>query len=119
MCETDTEANGGTTRPSFFASCPKGFERLLADELRELGIPKPRPLRGQVAFSGTLEDVYRVCLWSRLASRVVLVLGRVDAPDSDALYEGVSSITWEEHIPCASSIAIDAHGTNAQLKDED
>lgn len=117
MCETDTETNGGTTRPSFFASCPKGFERLLADELRELGIPKPRPLRGQVAFSGTLEDAYRVCLWSRLASRVVLVLGRVDAPDSDALYEGVSSITWEEHIPCASSIAIDAHGTNAQLKD--
>ena len=117
MCETDTETNGGTTRPSFFASCPKGFERLLADELRELGIPKPRPLRGQVAFAGTLEDAYRVCLWSRLASRVVLVLGRVDAPDSDALYEGVSSIAWEEHIPCASSIAIDAHGTNAQLKD--
>lgn len=97
MCETDTEANGGTTCPSFFASCPKDFERLLADELRELGIPKPRPLRGQVAFSGTLEDAYRVCLWSRLASRIVLVLGRVDAPDSDALYEGVSSIAWEEH----------------------
>ena len=92
MCETDTEASGGAMHSSFFASCPKGFERLLADELRGLGIPKPRPLRGQVAFSGTLEDAYRVCLWSRLASRVVLVLGRVDAPDSDALYEGVSSI---------------------------
>lgn len=117
MCETDTEANGGAMHSSFFASCPKGFERLLADELRGLGIPKPRPLRGQVAFSGTLEDAYRVCLWSRLASRVVLVLGRVDAPDSDSLYEGVSSIAWEEHIPCASSIAIDAHGANAQLKD--
>ena len=117
MQEMETEASDGAPRLPFFASCPKGFERLLADELRGLNIPRPRPLHGQVAFSGTLEDAYRICLWSRLASRVVLVLKRVDAPDSDALYEGVSSIAWEEHVPRASSVAIDAHGANARLKD--
>ena len=69
----------------FFATCPKGFERLLAGELAGMGIAAPRALRGQVAFSGTLELAYRACLWSRLASRVVLALAHVDAATSDEL----------------------------------
>ena len=51
----------------FFATCPTGFEQLLADELRALGIARVRPLKGQASFEGTLRDAYRVCLWSRLA----------------------------------------------------
>ncbi len=38
----------------FFATCPKGFEKLLAQELDGLRIKKVRPLGGQVAFYGSL-----------------------------------------------------------------
>ncbi|HJA29957.1 MAG TPA: bifunctional 23S rRNA (guanine(2069)-N(7))-methyltransferase RlmK/23S rRNA (guanine(2445)-N(2))-methyltransferase RlmL [Candidatus Olsenella pullicola] len=100
----------------FVATCPKGFERLLADELTRLRVPQVRPLSGQVAFGGELADAYRACLWSRLASRVLLVLARVDAHDSDALYEGVSGVAWERHLASGATFAIDAHGTNAQLR---
>lgn len=100
----------------FFTTCPKGFERLLADELRALRVPQVRPLRGQVAFGGELEDAYRACLWSRLASRVLLVLARVGAGGSDDLYEGVGSVAWEGHLAPGSTFAVDAHGTNAQLR---
>ena len=100
----------------FVATCPKGFERLLADELRQLRVPQVRPLRGQVSFGGGLADAYRACLWSRLASRVLLVLARVDAPGSDALYEGVRSIDWADHLAPGATLAVDAHGTNAQLR---
>ena len=100
----------------FVATCPKGFERLLADELTGLKTPQVRPLAGQVSFGGELADAYRACLWSRLASRVLLVLARVDAHDSDALYEGVSAIAWEDHLAPGTTFAIDAHGTNAQLR---
>lgn len=101
---------------AFFASCPKGFEGLLADELRSLGTPGVRPLTGQVAFRGSVRDTYRACLWSRLASRVVLVLGGVDARDADALHAGVSSLAWEDQLPQGATIVVDAHGTNAQLR---
>ena len=101
----------------FFATCPKGFERLLASEMRDLGIHKPRPLQGQVSFSGQLRDAYRLCLWSRLASRVVAVLGRFDATNANALYDGASEICWEDHVPTDGTFAIDASGTNAELKD--
>lgn len=100
----------------FVATCPKGFERLLADELTGLGTPQVRPLAGQVSFGGDLADAYRACLWSRLASRVLLVLARVDACDADALYEGVRSVAWEDHLVPGASFAVDAHGTNAQLR---
>lgn len=100
----------------FVATCPKGFERILADELAGLHTPQVRPLHGQVAFGGELSDAYRACLWSRLASRVLLVLARVDAQDADALYEGLRSVDWTEHLEPGATFAIDAHGTNAQLR---
>ena len=100
----------------FFATCPKGFEKLLAQELDGLRIKKVRPLGGQVAFYGSLADAYRVCLWSRLTSRVILVLDRVGAATSDALYEDLSHIAWEDHIGPHATIAVNAHGTNDQLR---
>ncbi|WP_307739080.1 THUMP domain-containing protein [uncultured Parolsenella sp.] len=81
-----------------------------------MGISGVRPLRGQVAFAGALSDGYRACLWSRLASRVVLVLAHVGAASSDELYEGVSSLPWEDHLALTTTFAVDAHGTNDALR---
>ncbi|MDD7365652.1 MAG: bifunctional 23S rRNA (guanine(2069)-N(7))-methyltransferase RlmK/23S rRNA (guanine(2445)-N(2))-methyltransferase RlmL [Atopobiaceae bacterium] len=101
---------------NFFATCPKGFERLLAAELASLGITQVRPLKGQVSFEGGLDGAYRACLWSRLASRVMLTLARIDATDADALYAGMGSIDWTRHLAPGATFAIDAHGTNAELR---
>lgn len=100
----------------FFATCPLGFEQLLADELRSLGASRVRPLRGQASFEGPVRDALRICLWSRLASRVVAVLARIDASDADTLYDGVSSIAWEEQLARGASFVIDAHGINDRLR---
>ncbi len=100
----------------FVATCPKGFEKLLAEELASFGVPQVRQLRGQVSFGGELADAYRACLWSRLASRILLVLARVGARDADALYEGVKSVDWSEHLAEGSTFVIDSHGTNDNLR---
>jgi hypothetical protein len=44
-----------------------------------------------VHFSGNLETAYRACLWSRLASRILVPLAEFDAATDDALYAGVQS----------------------------
>lgn len=100
----------------FFASCMAGAERSLAEELRTLDIERVRPLKGGVAFFCGPEGAYRACLWSRLASRILLVLGRFDAPDADALYEGVAAVPWEEVLADGATFTVRAHGTNAQLR---
>lgn len=100
----------------FVATCPKGFEPLLAGELRALGAEGVRPLVGQVSFAGSLADAYRCCLWSRLASNVTLVLARIAAADADQLYAGLAAIPWEEHVAPGATMAVEARGTNDRLR---
>ena len=100
----------------FFATCPTGFEPVLARELEQAKVPRTRPLQGRVSFEGDLTCAYRACLWSQVASRIVYVICRGDAADADALYQLARGVAWESHIPRGATFAIDASGTNAQLR---
>ena len=100
----------------FYASCPEGFESALADELKRLGLSHVRRLKGRATFEGELEEGYRACLWSRLASRVFVVLGRFEAQDADELYDGVYDIAWENIVRPGATIAITARGVTEQLR---
>ena len=115
------------TAYTLFAPVPLGLEAVLAEELRTLGAQRVRPGRAGVAFSGPLEIGYRSCLWSRVASRVLLHIADVAAPDPETLYEGVRSLPWEEHVSAEGTIAVDvvasrspiAHTGYATLKVKD
>lgn len=90
-----------TTPPgqfAFFASAARNLETLLAEELRGLGIDSARETRAGVRFTGGLEDAYRVLIWSRVASRVLLPLAEFEAPDADTLYDAVRGIDWTAHL---------------------
>ena len=100
----------------FYASCPEGFESALADELKRLGLSHVRRLKGRATFEGELEEGYRACLWSRLASRVFVVLGRFEAQDADELYDSVYDIAWESIVRPGATIAITARGVTEQLR---
>ncbi|WP_255467437.1 bifunctional 23S rRNA (guanine(2069)-N(7))-methyltransferase RlmK/23S rRNA (guanine(2445)-N(2))-methyltransferase RlmL [Raoultibacter phocaeensis] len=100
----------------FYARCASGFEALLATELKNLKAQRVRPLKGGVAFFGTVREAYRACLWSRVASRVLLVLARVDASDAEALYAGAKALDWTEHVGEGATIAVYAHGMNDNLR---
>ena len=103
-------------RLEYFARCAGGFEGTLTRELRALGVARVRPLTGGVSFSGAYADALRVCMWSRVATRVQLVLARVGASDADKLYAGVHAVPWEEHVPAGATVAVWSHGTNAALR---
>jgi 23S rRNA (guanine2445-N2)-methyltransferase / 23S rRNA (guanine2069-N7)-methyltransferase len=91
----------------FFATCAKALEPLVADELRALSASDVVVERAGVGFEGNLEVAYRACLWSRVASRVLLPLASFAAPDEDALYAGVRAIRWREHLSPRGTIAVD------------
>lgn len=93
----------------WFASCPKGLEYLLRDELAALGAHDVHEALAGVHFEGPLETAYRACLWSRLASRVLLPLAQFDAASDEALYAGVSAIDWSAHLAPRATLAVDAH----------
>jgi 23S rRNA (guanine2445-N2)-methyltransferase / 23S rRNA (guanine2069-N7)-methyltransferase len=100
---------------SFFATCPKGMEYLLRDELVAIGASDVREALAGAHFSGTLETAYKACLWSRLASRILLPLAEFDAADDDALYRGVQDIDWSQHLAAHATFAVDAGTAMSKL----
>ncbi len=102
-------------RQRYFAACAKGLEYLLVDELTTLGGVEVREALAGVHFEGDLELGYRACLWSRLASRIILQLGEFAAEDAQALYEGVARVEWGLHLGRGATLAVDAHGTAPNL----
>ena len=93
----------------FFASCGKGLEYLLADELIALGCARATATMAGANVEGSLLDAQRAVLWSRLASRVLWPLVEFDCPDEHALYQGVSQLDWPQHLAGGDTLAVDAH----------
>lgn len=94
----------------FFVTCPKGIEGLLLDELTALGAESPRETVAGVSLRGSLELGYRICLWSRLANRVLLVLNRFAVTDAQALYDGVAAVDWTAHMAADATLSVDFGG---------
>src|SRR5437763_1353204 len=55
----------GATVPKLFATCARGLEGVLVDELRALGAAEVTPGRGGVHFLGDLPLLYQANLWLR------------------------------------------------------
>ena len=99
----------------FFATCARALEPLLADELRSFGAKKVEEVRAGVQFDGSLESAYRACLWSRVASRILLPLRSFDAPTPQALYAGVQRIDWGAHLDPRRTLAVDCSSTQSAI----
>ncbi len=95
-------------RLALFATTARGTEDLLAEELKELGARRIRQDRGGVRFLASLDEALRVCLWSRIAMRVLYPLGEFEAHGADGLYEAAASVPWEEHLTPDHTFAVEA-----------
>ncbi|MGZ8193332.1 MAG: THUMP domain-containing protein, partial [Methylobacter sp.] len=96
-----------------FATTPKAMETILAEELQALGITGIKLTVAGVAFEGNLETAYRVCLWSRIANRVLLVLSSFQVKTQNDLYDGVAKINWFEHMEPEDSLAVSFSAKNS------
>ncbi|MGR2738965.1 bifunctional 23S rRNA (guanine(2069)-N(7))-methyltransferase RlmK/23S rRNA (guanine(2445)-N(2))-methyltransferase RlmL [Billgrantia sp. Q4P2] len=102
---------------TFLATCPKGLEELLADELRTLGAEPRKTTVAGVHFHADLEAAYRACLWSRLANRIVLCLLREEGIERpEELHRAVSGVDWPSHLRPGATLAVDFHGRSEQIR---
>lgn len=99
----------------FFATAARGLGDLLAAELRGLGARDVRALSAGVGFAGDLAVAYRVCLWSRLANRILMPIARFQAPDPEHLYRQVHDLPWEEHLGPDATLAVDCTAIDAAI----
>jgi 23S rRNA (guanine2445-N2)-methyltransferase / 23S rRNA (guanine2069-N7)-methyltransferase len=100
---------------TLFATCPKGVEDLLAVECKQQQLTDVNTAYGGVTCRGAVENGYRLCLWSRVASRVLLQLHDFSLSDYDELYQGVQSVDWSTHLHTDGSFAIDVHSSHKTI----
>ncbi|MEE3635001.1 bifunctional 23S rRNA (guanine(2069)-N(7))-methyltransferase RlmK/23S rRNA (guanine(2445)-N(2))-methyltransferase RlmL [Pseudomonas defluvii] len=97
-------------RFELYLTCPKGLEGLLAEEARGLGLEEVREHTSAIRGVADMETAYRLCLWSRLGNRVLLVLKRFSMKNADDLYYGVHDVEWADHLDAAGTLAVEFSG---------
>ncbi len=93
-------------------TCGDGAETALAEELVALGLTAPRRERGAVLVTASLEQAYRLCLWSRLAVRVLLPLFMAEGDSPDQLYLAGLRHDWSQVLRPSGTLAV--HATAAR-----
>lgn len=100
----------------YLAVTSNGLENLLVEELTKLGITNAKPVQAGVRFKATNEQIYRCCLWSRLASRFVRILSEFTCKDDMDLYLAASAVNWVNHFHSSKKLVVDFNGTNNEIR---
>ncbi len=100
----------------FFAPCPRGLEDPLAAELGALGGSDIAVVPGGVHLRGTLELCYRVNLWSRIASRILLQVEHGSYQNEQDLYDLARSIRWGDWFTPDQTLRVDVTAIRSPLR---
>ena len=97
------------------AAVASGIEAVTKRELIKLGYSPSGANYGRIRFEGDFRDVMRANVFLRTANRVRIVLGSFRAETFDELFEGISSIRWQDALPRDARIVVDAKSQKSKL----
>ena len=100
----------------YFATCPRGLEALLVDELKQSGARDIKPTDGGVAFVGEFSVCYHANLHSRVATRILIQVGRGKYTNEDELYQGAYKINWPNWFDVKHDFMVKVTGVKCPLK---
>ena len=107
------------TTHTLFATCPRGLETILAQELQQQGCTAVTPTDGGVSCQGTMVHVYRANLHSRTASRILLQLARTAYRSEHDIYQASKNIAWHNWFNVSQTFKVKVEGKRANVKSLD
>ncbi|WP_352338681.1 bifunctional 23S rRNA (guanine(2069)-N(7))-methyltransferase RlmK/23S rRNA (guanine(2445)-N(2))-methyltransferase RlmL [Psychrobacter sp. 16-MNA-CIBAN-0192] len=91
-------------------TCADGLEVPLQTELTSFGIESEIKSTGRLTVTGSLQDLYQICLWSRVASRVLMLIKRkninAEYDVAEQLYGLAKSVDWTKEFKLEQTFAI-------------
>ena len=100
----------------FFATCPRGLEALLANEIKAAGAKDIKPTDGGVAYAGELSVCYAANLHSRMATRILMQVGQGKYATEDDLYQAAYKINWPNWFDVKHDFMVKVTGVKCPLK---
>ncbi|OGQ53219.1 MAG: DNA methylase [Deltaproteobacteria bacterium RIFCSPLOWO2_02_56_12] len=100
----------------FFATCPRGLEQLLAEELQQLEAENIHAVGGGVEFRGDFPLCYRANLESRIASRILWQVATDHYRSEDDIYRTTYALQWNDWFEPALTIRVNVTATRSPLR---
>ena len=103
----------------FFASCPRGLEALLADDLTAAGVKDLKAIPGGVHFAADWPACYAANLHSRIATRILWRVAHGRYAKEDDIYALALDTPWPTWFTAAQTIRVDVTAVKCPLKSLD
>jgi putative N6-adenine-specific DNA methylase len=100
----------------FFASCPRGLEWALVQELEGMGITVVNRVASGAMLSATWSQIAQANVRSRIASRFLWQLSAQQVRGEDDIYAQASRIPWEKFFNWRDTIKVDTVGIRAEVR---
>jgi 23S rRNA G2445 N2-methylase RlmL len=91
---------------TFFATCPRGLENVLREELLALGLAGIEMVPGGAMFKGTFIRGIEANLESRVASRVMLQVAIGTYRGEDDIFALAKRVNWHDAFPVEQTIKV-------------
>ena len=100
----------------FFASCPRGLEALLAEDLVAAGVKDFKQILGGVHFAAEWPACYAANLHSRIATRILWRVAHGSYTKEDDIYKLALDTTWPKWFDAKQTIRVDVTAVKSPLK---
>jgi len=100
----------------FFATCPRGLEALLAEDLAAVGGTEIRTVPGGAHFSGDWRTCYRANLETRIATRILWQVGRGPYRTEEDIYRLARSLSWHNWFELHRTLRVYVTAIKSPLK---
>jgi putative N6-adenine-specific DNA methylase len=102
--------------PTHYATCPRGLEALLVDELEAAGATHCKAGHAAVLFRADGAAEMRANLHSRIATRILRKIGFTRYRNEDDIYRAALKLPWTELFDTGKTIAVKVAAQDAPLK---
>lgn len=92
---------------TYIAKTMFGLEKVLADEINELGGGTIKLQNRAISFTADLETLYKINLASRLSLRILYPIMKFRAKDADSLYRSSQKYNWTSLLKTDNTFIID------------
>ena len=100
----------------YFATCPRGLEQLLADELQSVQAKSIKLTDGGVSFDGDWAVCYAANLHSRIATRILWQVARGKYMNEEDLFEAAYQLNWPQWFDVKNDFMVKVTGVKCPLK---
>lgn len=91
----------------YVALCAVGAERILGNEIKQLGYKLAGNAPGRVCFLGDSDALYRANLCLRTSDRVYILMAEYTASNFDDLFDGCYDANWQDFFFKDSRVVVD------------